>query len=85
MTTESDRDPAEAISALAHELNTPLAAIRGFAELIGARDDERTRVEGATRILESADRLSATIDRLLARALEDEAVALQLTKRDEAS
>jgi hypothetical protein len=37
----------------------------GFAELLQARDDERTRVEASARIMEAAERLSVAIDRLL--------------------
>lgn len=55
----------EAVSALSHELRTPLSAIMGFAELLQARDDERTRVEASARIVEAAERLSVAIDRLL--------------------
>jgi hypothetical protein len=37
----------------------------GFAELLQARDDERTRIEASARIVEAAERLSVAIDRLL--------------------
>ena len=65
-----DGRSADALSALAHELRTPLAAIRGFAELLQARDDERTRVEASARIMEAAERLSTAIDALLAAVAE---------------
>ncbi len=42
----------------------------GFAELLQARDDERTRVEATARIVEAAERLSVAIDRLLAAVAE---------------
>jgi len=53
------------IDEIAHELRTPLALIVGYAELLGARDDEETRREGPRRIVEAAERLSAGIDDLL--------------------
>jgi signal transduction histidine kinase len=65
LSSERERSE-EALSALSHELRTPLAAITGFAELLQARDDERTRVEASSRIIEAAERLSVAIDRLLA-------------------
>ena len=37
----------------------------GFAELLQARDDERTRVEASARIAAAAEQLSRAIDRLL--------------------
>ena len=69
----------EALSALSHELRTPLAAITGFAELLQARDDERTRTEATTRILAAAEQLSAAIERLLqALAAEGDDLAIRL-------
>jgi signal transduction histidine kinase len=50
------------LSALAHELKTPLAVIVGFAELLSARDDEATRLEAAKRITEACERLSGVLD-----------------------
>jgi hypothetical protein len=44
----------------------------GFAELLQARDDERTRVEASKRIVEAAERLSTAIDRLLTAIAEAE-------------
>lgn len=71
----------QALSALAHELKTPLAAITGFAELLQARADERTRVEASSRILDASERLSAAIDRLLGLIeAEDEAVIRRLAE-----
>lgn len=57
--------PEELRSALAHELRTPLSVIVGYAELLGARSDEETRLEAARMIKEAADRISATLDELL--------------------
>ena len=54
------------LSSLSHELKTPLAIIAGFAELLAARDDERTRKEAAARITQAAQQLSTVIDDLLA-------------------
>ncbi len=51
---------------LAHELRTPLAVITGFAELLRVRDDPQTKRDASARIQESAVRLSASIDELLA-------------------
>ena len=56
----------------------------GFAELLHARDDERTRVEASARILEAAERLSAAIDRLLTAVAEAEGdLAVTLTESGE--
>lgn len=54
------------LSALAHELKTPLAVISGFAELLSMRDDEKTRVEAPKRITEASERLSLVLDDLFA-------------------
>lgn len=61
---ESDQTQAAAaaLSELAHELKTPLAAIAGFAELLRVRDDERLRLEAADQILAGATRLSRVVD-----------------------
>jgi len=67
--TEHERDPQ--LSTLAHELKTPLAIIVGFAELLGARDDERTRIEATKRIMEASERLREALDDLLAGVAAD--------------
>jgi len=67
--TEHERD--RQLSTLAHELKTPLAIIVGFAELLGARDDERTRIEATKRIMEASERLREALDDLLAGVAAD--------------
>jgi signal transduction histidine kinase len=67
--TEHERDPQ--LSTLAHEFKTPLAVIVGFAELLGARDDERTRIEATKRIMEASERLREALDDLLAGVAAD--------------
>ena len=61
----------EVLSTLAHELRTPLAVIAGFAELLQARDDERTREEAALRISEATGQLRSVVDDLLAGVAAD--------------
>ena len=56
---------SELAASLAHELKNHLSAIVGFAELLALRDDEATRREAATMILEASRALSARIDELL--------------------
>jgi signal transduction histidine kinase len=67
----SDHERNPQLSSLAHEFKTPLAVIVGFAELLGARDDERTRLEAATRIMEASERLGNALDDLLAGVAAD--------------
>jgi two-component system nitrogen regulation sensor histidine kinase GlnL len=55
----------EALSALAHELRTPISVIVGYAELIEKRSTEDATREAAGLILEAADRLRSAIDGLL--------------------
>jgi two-component system sensor histidine kinase BarA len=61
-----DNARAERIAELDHELRTPLAAIVGYAELLEARGDEKTRLEAARMISTSAERLGTALDCLLA-------------------
>ncbi|AXA83733.1 two-component system sensor histidine kinase CreC [Lysobacter oculi] len=61
----------EYVHALTHELKSPLAAIRGSAELLDddagtMREDERARFVGIIR--EQGDRLAQMVDKLLALA-----------------
>ena len=54
----------------------------GFAELLQARDDERTRVEASARIVVAAEQLSVAIDRLLTAVAEAGGdIAVTLAKR----
>jgi signal transduction histidine kinase len=57
---------SERISAIAHDLRNPLAAIAGYAELLQSREDAAFRVEAARNIGEAAERLSVAIEKLLA-------------------
>lgn len=56
----------EALSSLAHELNTPISVIVGYAELLESRSGEEATREAAALIKEAAERLRTTVDRLLA-------------------
>ena len=67
----SPPEPSAQLSSLAHEFKTPLAVIVGFAELLGARDDERTRLEAAKRIMEASERLGDALDDLLSGVAAD--------------
>lgn len=71
MSPSSGEQPGAILSRLAHELKTPLTVISGFAELLAARDDERTRREAAPRIMQAAEQLSRVIDDLLAGVAAD--------------
>jgi nitrogen-specific signal transduction histidine kinase len=60
--------PEDVLSSLAHELNTPISVIVGYAELLELRSEEATTREAAGLIKEAAERLRSTVDRLLADA-----------------
>jgi signal transduction histidine kinase len=63
----------ELVATVAHQVKTPLAVIRGYAELLGVRDDEATRHEAAAQIREAAEVLDVMLDDLLVLfALESE-------------
>ena len=55
----------DALAELSHALRTPLAVISGYAELLGTRADEATRLEAAVMIEEAVSRLSAILDDVL--------------------
>jgi signal transduction histidine kinase len=66
------------VSEVAHELKTPIAVIAGYAELLGARDDERTRREAAREIGLAAARLAQAVDEFLDSLERDPALAAAL-------
>lgn len=78
MSEPSPRAVRELISELAHELKTPIAVIAGYAELIGARDDERTRVDASVQIQAATERLSRAVDALLEDVQRDSDLAAAL-------
>jgi len=66
--SSADGIAEELLSWLAHELNTPIAVIVGYAELLEKRVEEPAHREAAVHIREAAQRLRSTVDRLLAEA-----------------
>ncbi|MDX2080169.1 MAG: ATP-binding protein [Terrimicrobiaceae bacterium] len=54
------------VTTLSHEIKTPLAAIRGAAEIAESSDDPAVRSKFLANILREVDRLSAIVDNLLA-------------------
>lgn len=62
---EGSSEGAELVAHLGHELRAPLAIVVGYAELLRRRDDPELREEGTQRILQAAERLTATIDDVL--------------------
>ena len=59
--THVDSDRARV---LIHDLRTPLALMKGYAELLQVRDDDQIRRDAPARILEAAERLSLLLDEL---------------------
>lgn len=55
---------SRALAAIFHDLRTPLSVISGYAELLGMRDDDRTRHEAAAAITEAAEALSTGLGKL---------------------
>jgi two-component system sensor histidine kinase/response regulator len=68
--THAAQDKTEFLAMMSHELRTPLNAIIGFADLIGARPDDRQRAEWAGHIRHSGEHLLELINNVieLARA-----------------
>lgn len=62
---------AQLTAPVAHELKTALAMVVGYAELLQTRDDPEIRRQAPRRILEAAERLSGTLEAVLATAGED--------------
>jgi signal transduction histidine kinase len=52
-------------AAVAHEVKTPLAVLRGYAELLANRQDEHVQGEAPKAILEAVLRLAPAVDDLL--------------------
>jgi signal transduction histidine kinase len=57
--------PEEILSALAHELRTPISVIVGYAELLERRSAEPATRDAAGNIRDAAERLRSTVDGLL--------------------
>jgi two-component system OmpR family sensor kinase len=52
-------------ASVAHEVKTPLAVLRGYAELLANRQDEQIQREAPEAILEAVRRLAPAVDDLL--------------------
>ena len=63
MTSSNGREEERA--ALAHELNTPIAVIAGYAEILVQRLDDAKHREAASQIKEAAERLRSAVQRLV--------------------
>jgi two-component system phosphate regulon sensor histidine kinase PhoR len=63
----AERRHAEFVSAVSHEMKTPLAGIKAYVEMLaeGEADDEKTREEFLNVIQSQADRLQRLVDNLL--------------------
>jgi signal transduction histidine kinase len=61
-----------------HELNTTLAMISGFAELLELRDDAETRVTAARGIAEGVGRLRALIEAVTGTPLSSPAAEVEV-------
>jgi CheY-like chemotaxis protein len=56
---------------LAHELNTALSMIVGFAELLETRDDAETRAEATRGIVQAATRLRGLVESIAGTSLDE--------------
>ncbi|MBI1903539.1 MAG: PAS domain S-box protein [Planctomycetia bacterium] len=63
----AERRHAEFVSAVSHEMKTPLAGIKAYTEMLaeGEAEDEKTREEFLNVIQSQADRLQRLVDNLL--------------------
>ena len=79
----SQKRNAEFVSAVSHEMKTPLAGIKAYVELLvdGEAEDEQTREEFLDVINSQANRLQRLIDNLLNLA-RIEAGVVQVRKSD---
>ena len=69
------------VHALTHEMKSPLAAIRGSAELLEGPMAEADRARFATTVRVQSERLAAMIDKLLALAAVEHRQALETRER----
>src|SRR5581483_6236756 len=67
---ERERIQRETMAVLSHDLRTPLAAIKGFAETLrtGGLDDARRRLSFVRVIERHADKLAKLVDNMLAQS-----------------
>jgi len=81
---EADEVKSTFISVISHELKTPVALIKGYADTLlreDARWDEQTTRESLNVILEEADRLNELVDNLLdASRLQAGALPLEMSE-----
>jgi PAS domain S-box-containing protein len=80
---EADEVKSTFISVISHELKTPVALIKGYADTLLREDaswDKQTTKESLTVILEEADRLNELVDNLLdASRLQAGALPLEMS------
>ncbi|UHQ18344.1 two-component system sensor histidine kinase CreC [Lysobacter sp. KIS68-7] len=69
------------VHSLTHEMKSPLAAIRGSAELLESPMEEADRARFATNIRTQSERLAAMIDKLLALAAVEHRQHLETRER----
>jgi signal transduction histidine kinase len=59
------KDGEERFAAFAHDVKTPLAVVRGYAELLANNANEETLAQAPDAILEAAEQLGPALDDLL--------------------